>query len=83
MRYSYRCPVCGTSSRPYFTWLAADSHGHRHRARWHDGDYPDGEEITSDDAEDSFGSLPRGQQLAVVVIVVALLLAGACQALTR
>lgn len=83
MRYRYRCPLCGTSSRAYLTWAGADHHGHQHRDRWHDGDYPDGEEITPDSGTgESFASLPRRQQVAVVLIAAALLLAGACHRLT-
>jgi hypothetical protein len=41
--FSYHCPVCGVSSRPYLTRLSAENHGWRHRDLAHWGDYPDGE----------------------------------------
>ncbi|WP_405674859.1 hypothetical protein OG292_03160 [Streptomyces sp. NBC_01511] len=44
-RYRYRCPLCGTDSRPYLTRPGADAHARRHRDEHHDGDHPIGERV--------------------------------------
>ncbi|MEU1800879.1 hypothetical protein [Streptomyces sp. NPDC019937] len=45
MPHHYRCPVCATRSRPYWTRAGAEEHGRAHRRRYHGGDHPFGERI--------------------------------------
>lgn len=44
-RYKYRCGTCQTTSVEYKEVQGARDHGVTHRAGFHGGDRPDGEEI--------------------------------------
>ncbi|MFF5019099.1 hypothetical protein [Streptomyces sp. NPDC001165] len=73
--YAYRCPLCRTTSRAVDTRAKARAAGQRHRDKLHGGDHPDGEGIIAVEPEPMrWADAPRGQKIATVILVVALLL---------
>jgi hypothetical protein len=73
--YAYRCPLCQTTSEPVETRAAARAEGQGHRDEFHGGHHPDGEEIIAVAPEPMrWADVPRGQKIATVVLVLAMLL---------
>jgi hypothetical protein len=75
--YRYRCPRCGTTSRPYATRAQAGVHGQEHRGRMHGGDHPDGERIVHVPRP-----RPKRAEVVAVAVFVVLLLAALIDKLT-
>jgi hypothetical protein len=74
--YAYRCPLCRTTSEAVETRAEARGEGRSHRAEFHGGHHPDGEEIIPVAYEAvQWADVPRNQKIATVIVAVVLLVA--------
>ena len=79
--YRYRCPQCRTTSPAVPSRRAAHAEGHRHRADFHGGHHPDGEEILAP-ARKTWNDLSTTDQITAAVVLTVLLLLGLARLLT-